>query len=423
MMVGTKGPHSPVRAEQFMKIRVAVMFGGKSVEHEVSVISGIQALEHLDLHKYDPIPVYISRENQMYVGSDIGKIDAYRDIPGLLARSQRVMFVNQGGDVFLAALPSGKTVQQIDVAMPVVHGTNEEDGVLQGYLRTIGVPFTGCDVAASAVGMDKAFQKTIVREAGVPVLDCIVLYNDDYSTIETTMDRCEHEIGYPLIVKPACLGSSVGIGIAKDRSEFERCLDDAFSYADKILVERAVTNLREINCSVVGDMGGARASVCEEPMHTGTFLTYEDKYGSGGGGSTKGVKGSDTASGSGSGSGGQSQGMVELARKIPAPISDEMTAQIQDYSVRAFRAMNCAGVVRIDYILDSSTGEVFLNEINTIPGSLAFYLWEATGMKYPQLLDELIRIALRRHRNEDALSFSFETHILDNRKSTGTKKV
>ena len=305
--------------------------------------------------------------------------------------------------------------------MPVVHGTNEEDGVLQGHLRTIGVPFTGCDVAASAVGMDKAFQKTIVREAGVPVLDCVVLYNDDYRDIESTMDRCETEIGYPLIVKPACLGSSVGIGIAKDRTELEKCLDDAFSYADKILVEHAVTNLREINCSVVGDMGGARASVCEEPMHTGTFLTYEDKYGGGSGGGTKGVKGASAPAASDSG--GQSQGMVELARKIPAPISDETTALIQHYSVQAFRAMNCAGVVRIDYILDSETGEVFLNEINTIPGSLAFYLWEATGTTYPELLDELIRIALRRHRNEDALSFSFETHILDNRSSTGTKKV
>ena len=410
-----------------MKIRVAVLFGGKSVEHEVSVISGIQALEHLDTRKYDPIPVYISRDNHMYCGSDIGKIDAYRDIPGLLARSQRVMFVNQGSDVVLAAVPSGKTVHQIDVAMPVVHGTNEEDGVLQGHLRTIGVPFTGCDVASSAVGMDKAFQKMIVRDAGVPVLDCIVLYNNDYSAIEQTMDRCEQEIGYALIVKPACLGSSVGIGIAKDRAELEKCLDDAFSYADKILVERAVTNLREINCSVYGDMSDARASVCEEPMHTGTFLTYEDKYGSGGGGSKDGTKGVASADGnaaaSGSGSGGQSQGMVELARKIPAPIDDETTALIQDYSVRAFRAMNCAGVVRIDYILDSVTGEVFLNEINTIPGSLAFYLWEATGITYPELLDGLIRIALRRHRNEDALSFSFETHILDNRQSTGTKKV
>ena len=409
-----------------MKIRVAVMFGGKSVEHEVSVISGIQALEHLDTQKYDPIPVYISRDNQYYIGSDIGKIDAYRNIPGLLARSQRVTFLNEGGDVFLAALPSGKVMQQIDVAMPVVHGTNEEDGVLQGYLRTIGVPFTGCDVAASAVGMDKAFQKMVIRDAGVPVLDCIVLYNNDYRDIEATMDRCEAEVGYPLIVKPACLGSSVGIGIAKDRGELEKCLDDAFSYADKILVERAVTNLREINCSVYGDMSDARASVCEEPMHTGTFLTYEDKYGSGGGGSkdgTKGVAPADGNSSAGSSEGGQSQGMVELARKIPAPISDEMTARIQDYSVRAFRAMNCAGVVRIDYILDSETNEVFLNEINTIPGSLAFYLWEATGIKYPDLLDGLIRIALRRHRNEDALSFSFETHILDNRQNTGTKKV
>ena len=408
-----------------MKIRVAVLFGGKSVEHEVSVISGIQALEHLDAQKYDPTPVYITRDNEMYIGTDIGKIDAYRDIPGLVARSQRVIFVNQGGDVCLAELPSGKTLRQIDVVLPVVHGTNEEDGVLQGHLRTIGVPFAGCDVAASAVGMDKAFQKTIVREAGVPVLDCIVLYTGDYTVIEATMDRCEAEIGYPLIVKPACLGSSVGIGIAKDRKELEKCLDDAFSYADKILVERAVTNLREINCSVVGDMGSARASVCEEPMHTGTFLTYEDKYGGGSGGGAKGMKGAPAngAAGSSSSSGGQSQGMVELARKIPAPISDETTALIQDYSVRAFRAMNCAGVVRIDYILDSETGEVFLNEINTIPGSLAFYLWEATGTSYPELLDELIRIALRRHRNEDALSFSFETHILDNRSSTGTKKV
>ena len=260
-----------------MKTKVAMMFGGKSVEHEVSVISGIQAILSMDTDKYDVIPVYITKNNEMYVGDDIGKIECYKDIDGLLKRSQRVIMINEGEKVSLVSYPLKKfgknTEINIDIAFPVVHGTNVEDGAFQGYLKTLGIPFVGCDVTASAVGMDKYIMKMVLKENGVPVLDAKVYTLSDYAQMETLLDNVEKTFGYPVIVKPVNLGSSVGISVAKDRLELSNSVDDAFRYASKILVEHAITNLREINCSVLGDENEAEASECEEPLHTKDILS------------------------------------------------------------------------------------------------------------------------------------------------------
>ncbi len=389
-----------------MKLKVALLFGGKSVEHEVSVISGIQAYRSMDTDKYDVLPVYMTKNNEMYVGDDIGKIEEYKDINALLAKSRRVIMVNNEGKVQLMAYPFKKLgknpVYDIDLVFPVVHGTNVEDGALQGYLKTMGIPFAGCDVTASAVGMDKYIQKVILKEAGVPVLDALTFVLSDYEDMDKLMDRIEKEIGYPVIVKPVNLGSSVGISVAHDRVELADSIDDAFRYASRILVEHAITRLREINCSVLGDENAAEASECEEPLHSKDILSYEDKYVS-------------------NAKGGGSKGMASVSRKIPADLSPEKREEVRAMAVRAFKALGCSGVSRIDFMIDEDTDKFYFNEINTIPGSLAFYLWEPLGVPYKELLSRMIDLALKRSRNEENLTFTFDTNILSSASFGGSK--
>ncbi len=383
-----------------------MLFGGKSVEHEVSVITGIQALLAMDNDKYDVTAVYMNKKNEMYVGDDIGKIESYKDIDGLIARSHRVIPVNNDGKVQLVSYPPkkfGKNITiDVDVVFPAVHGTNVEDGALQGYLKTIGVPFVGCDVTASAVGMDKYITKMILKEAGVPVLDAKIFTLSDYEDMELLADRIEKDIGYPVIIKPVNLGSSVGISVAGDRVELFNSIDDAFRYASKILAEHAITNLREINCSVLGDENEAEASECEEPLHTKDILSYEDKY-------------VNNAKGSGS------KGMASVSRKIPAEISEDLREQIRSTAVKSFKALGCNGVSRIDFMIDEDTGKLYFNEINTIPGSLAFYLWEPLGVPYSELLDRMIKLAMKRVRTESGLTFTFDTNILNSASLGGSK--
>ncbi len=383
-----------------------MLFGGKSVEHEVSVITGIQALLSMDTDKYDVIPVYMTKSNDMYVGDDIGKIESYKDIDGLLKRSQRVIMVNEKDQVRLVAYPPKKLGRNpeidIDVAFPAVHGTNVEDGALQGYLKTIGIPFVGCDVTASAVGMDKYIMKMILKEAGVPVLDAKAYTLSDYAEMDIMLAGIEKTFGYPVIIKPVNLGSSVGISVARSKAELASSIDEAFRYATKVLVEHAITNLREINCSVLGDENEAEASECEEPLHTKDILSYEDKY----------VKNSK---------GGGSKGMASVSRKIPADLTPEKREEVRALAVRSFKALGCNGVSRIDFMIDDDDGKLYFNEINTIPGSLAFYLWEPLGVSYKELLDRMIRLSLKRVRTEQNLTFTFDTNILNSASFGGSK--
>ena len=402
-----------------MKTRVAIMYGGKTVEHEVSVISGIQAVMAMDTDKYEVIPVYLNKDNEMYIGEGIGNIASYKDIPALLAKSQRVIMINEGGQTMLLPYPvrkwGGPKPVPVDIAFPVVHGTNVEDGALQGYLKTVGVPFVGPDVTASAVSMDKFVTKAVLKMHGIPVLDAEVYTLSDYENMDTLVPAIEDRFGYPVIVKPVNLGSSVGIGIAKTGAELVNALDDAFRYATRVLVEHAIANLREINCAVLGDENEAVASECEEPFHTSGILSYEDKYVNSGGG--KGGKNGGSKGGQGS----KGAGMANLARKIPADLSPEEREKVRDLAVRSFQALGCNGVSRIDFMIDEDTGELLFNEINPIPGSLSFYLWEPVGMPYTELLDRMIQLAVKRQRQEESVTFTFDTNILKNANLGGSK--
>ena len=387
------------------------MFGGKSVEHEISIISAIQAIGHLNKEKYDVIPIYITKNNEFYIGEKVGDIKSYTDINSLLKESQRVIMLNEGGKVKLIRYPMKKfgknELDYIDVAFPVVHGTNVEDGTLQGYLQMFNIPYVGCDVLSSAVGMDKYVMKTVLKDNGIPVLDCKCFtakeYDDD---VDAVIEKVETAIGYPVIVKPVNLGSSIGISKAENRDELYDSLDTAFRYASKVLIETAVQNLKEINCSVLGDYEEAEASECEEPVSSDKILTFAEKYI--GDGSAKGAKGTK---GGVKGSGG-SKGMATLKRKIPADITDEQRTLIREYAVKAFKCLGCGGVSRIDFMMDTKTGNIWLNEINTIPGSLSFYLWEPLGVKYTELLDRMISLALKRERENSSITYTFDSNVL-----------
>lgn len=384
-----------------MKTRVAVLFGGRSVEHEVSIITGIQAFCALNRDKYDPIPLYISKDNRFYTGEALGKIETYRDMKACMAAATQVLLVPSANGVDMIRYPTKKfgnnLIGSFEVALPAVHGTNVEDGTLMGMLEMLNVPYASCDIMSSAIGMDKYLMKAALNHAGVPVLPALSFSGKEYAqNSDAVADRIEAGLGYPVIVKPVNLGSSVGISRADNRDKLIAALDDAFGFAARALVERAVTPLREINCAVLGDADEARASVCEEPVNSDEILSYRDKYLSGGKSSKSGKSG----------------GMSDLKRRCPADIPDEMARTVQELAVKTFRTLGCSGVARIDFLNNPETGELWVNEINTIPGSLSFYLWEAAGLPFDKLLDEMISLAFKRHRDRDALNFDYDTNIL-----------
>ena len=403
-----------------MKIKVGVLFGGKTVEHEISIISAIQAMGYLDRSKYDVIPIYITKNNEFYVGEEVGKIESYTDIASLIKNSQRVIMVRDDNKVNLIKYPqkmfSKGVVDYIDIAFPIVHGTNVEDGTLQGFLKMFNIPYVGCDVLSSAVGMDKYVMKTVLKDNGIPVLDCKCYTAKQYDeNEEAIIEEIENAVGYPLIVKPVNLGSSIGISKAENRTELYDSLDTAFRYATKVLVETAVQNLKEINCAVLGDYEDAEASECEEPVSSDKILTFTEKYiGDGSAKGAKGAKGGVKSSGS--------KGMATLKRKIPADITAEQRDTIRNLAVKAFKCLGCGGVSRIDFMMDTATGNIWLNEINTIPGSLSFYLWEPIGVKYSELLDRMISLALKREREGENITYTFDSNVLQGVKLGGGTK-
>lgn len=387
-----------------MKIKVGVFFGGNSVEHEISIISATQAMTAIDKNVYDVVPVYITRKNEFYCGENIGKVESYSNIDQLLKTSQRVVPVKGGNQMELYKYPFGmfskKPLEQIDIAFPIVHGTNVEDGTLQGFLQYFNIPVVGCDVLASAVGMDKYVMKMILADSNIPVLEGMRIHNLEFEEKEeTVIAAIEKKFTYPVIIKPINLGSSVGIKIGRDNEGLREAVKYAFEFATDILVEPAITNLREINCSVLGDMEEAIASECEEPFNSDEILSYKDKYLST----------------------GASKGMASVKRKLPADIDDAVKTEIQELAVRTFKALRCNGVVRIDFMIDNDTNRVYVNEVNTIPGSLAFYLWKASGIGYTEQLTRMIKLAFKRARENKAISFEYDTNILEGFSFGGSK--
>lgn len=378
-----------------MKTTVGLLFGCPSVEHEVAIISALQAMAALDEEKYEPIPIYISKQGTWYMGEGLKNVENFKDLPTLLAGCEKVIMSLNSGDGTVFLYPQGfrnkKPLTRIDVFLPVMHGTYGEDGCLQGLLDMLQIPYCGPGPLAAAAGMDKVVQKALCKMGNIPVLDCFWFYSDEWALREPELIDCiERKFSYPVIVKPANLGSSVGIQIANNRADLIESIESAVGYSQKILVERVITNLKEINVAVLGDGFEAETSVLEEPLSQDEILSFADKYLSG----------------------GKTAGMASLKRRIPAEISDSLAQRIQEIALDAFYCLNGSGVWRLDFMIDQDSDEVFLNEVNTIPGSLSFYLWEPKGISYTALLERLIAIGLKVRRRREQTVVSFESNIL-----------
>lgn len=387
-----------------MKIKVGVIFGGESVEHEVSVISAMQAMNKLDQEKYEIIPIYITKDREWYTGEMLKDIEVYQDLSLIKKYGKNVVLYYRDGSFVLQKKNFPRTiVGEVDIVLPVVHGTNVEDGGLQGYLQTIGVPFVGSDVYASVVGQDKVFMKDIWKNAKLPMTDYVWFYDIDYKQDSDEVIKKVEKLSYPVIVKPATTGSSVGIAVCGNREELVSAIDDAIQYDKKILVEEVVQNLKEVNIAVMGNYEHQKVSEIEEVLSANKFLTYADKYIGDGKGKLKGVKAPVK---------GASKGMASANRKLPAELPEKVRKEVEEVAREAFRALGSSGNSRIDFLVDEKTNKVYINEINSIPGSLAFYLWEAKEIDFSTVLDEMINIGVKDYKKRVSKTHSFETNIL-----------
>ncbi|MEW6172232.1 MAG: D-alanine--D-alanine ligase family protein [Bacillota bacterium] len=381
---------------------VGVFFGGVSVEHEVSIITAHQAIGIMK-NKYNIVPIYITKKGEWYTGKALLKVENFNNIDKLIKSCARVTLLSNGDKKVLFKFPFnviGKNIiEEIDIAFPIFHGSKGEDGTIQGFFETLDIPYVGCDVLSSAICMDKIATKLLLRESNIPVVDFYWFFSRNWpEKFPEIRNYVGDKLGYPVIVKPSNLGSSIGIKKAKDEVELEEAIEIAGIFSEKILIEKAIKNFREINCSVLGDIGGCEVSCCEEPISSEEILSYNDKYMHN---STKGMSGAK--------------------RIIPAEIDSIHEEKIKSMARDAFVKLNCNGVARVDFLIDKDTSEVFFNEINTIPGSLAFYLWEASGKTFEELTDFLIKLALKRKQNQREIITTFENNLLENYVTMGVK--
>ncbi len=393
------------------KLQLGVIFGSRSCEHEVAIISAIQLMRHVDRDKYDVIPVYISQEGAWYTGAPLLDIKNYvpafkADVPGILrvqpdvtARSGALIGYDRGG---LLRGGSRSIVARLDCAIPVMHGLHGEDGSLQGLLELMDIPYASTGVAGSAIAMDKILMKQCFRGMGFPVLRDMPLTRSAWKkdAVEV-IKQVEATLPYPVFVKPANLGSSIGVSRAEDFQSLSDALEVAFSFDRRVLVEEAVNQPIEVNCAVLGFDDEVMPSVVEMPLTGGELLDFGDKYLRGGG----------------------AKGMASLSRVVPAPIGDALTQRVRDLSCDIFRALDCKGVIRVDYMIDPATDALTITEINAIPGSLAFYLWDKSdpAIAYPRLIDHMVTCALRAWEEKEENNLAFKSDILRNVSLDGAK--
>ncbi len=387
-----------------MKLNLGVMFGGKATEHEISVISAIQAINNLNKDKYNIIPLYLSKDNTMYFGEELKNIDTYKDLKNINKKTSIVNIIKKNNEFLIMKMHFPyKILGKLDLILPIFHGYNTEDGTIAGYLEMLGIPYCESDIYASVIGQDKIMQKQVLASCDIPVVNYRYFYESEYQNDAKSVLKKVKELAYPMIIKPARQGSSVGIKVATDDQSLQKAIESALNYDEKILVEEVIDNLCELNCSVLGDNYHYEPSQIEEVYSSSSFLTFEDKYLSDGGKK------------------GPSKGMASAGRKVPAEISKTLQKKIENYSVEACKALNTSGIVRIDYLLNKKTEEVYLNELNIIPGSLSFYLWSGKGVDYSELLDRIIDCGIQKYKNKAKKFTSFDTNVLEG--FNGTKGI
>jgi D-alanine-D-alanine ligase len=383
-----------------------VAFGGVSPEHEVSVLTAIQAISALEESEYNCIPLYVTKSGRWLTGEKLLDLSNYKEISKLQSDSVSCAFVkDETGKTHLKEQDGGGFFSKpksypVYAVLCAFHGSEGENGSFQGVCEMMNVPYSGSGVLGSSLGMDKVKAKLVAAANGIPVTKAVNFYESDWEKEQKDIITVAEDFDYPLIVKPVSLGSSIGVAIANDKAELIDAVETAFRYDAHILIEEAVNPLMEINCSVMGTPDDCRPSVCEKPLgHTET-LSFEDKYQSGD---------------------GADKGMASADRVIPADISKELTKKIQNLATKTFSALDASGLARLDFLVNANTKEVYFNEINTIPGSFSFYLWDKSDINFRQLIEELIDIGLQQHRAKNGRVRSYETNLLSEKALKGIK--
>ncbi len=376
-----------------MKTKIGVIFGGCSVEHEVSIITAVQAMEYIDHEKYEIVPIYIDKKRRWFTGANLLKMESYKDLDNIFATE--VCLIKKGSEFVLVKAKGllKKEIKSIDLAFPIVHGKGVEDGSLSGFLETIGIPYIGCSMLGASLGQDKVVQKQVLRSDDIPVVNFIWFYESEYLNNKKNILKNVKDLGYPVIVKPARLGSSIGITYVKDESEISEAIETACEYDEKIVIEEVVPNLLEVDCAVIGNEEKIETSLIGEMNTNNSFLTFEDKYLSEGGEKS-------------------SKCDNESGFIIPARLDKEIENKIIDLSKKAFRSLNLKGITRFDFLVDKESKNVYVNEPNTIPGCLAFFFFTPKGITYTKLLDDVIKMTLDDYKKNMKKTTSFESNVL-----------
>lgn len=386
------------------RYRVGVIFGSRSTEHEVSIVTAMQVIRFLS-KRHDVVPIYITKDGTWLTGQKLASIDVYKAFdpkdPDLHAI---VITPDTGLQTILDPLPKGFLSKpkrlDLDVIFPVFHGAHGEDGTIQGLLELANLPYVGAGVLGSCIGIDKIVTKAVLSEHGLPVLEYLWFTRFDWKqNHQEVVAKVQRRFSFPVIVKPASLGSSIGIQRAENLEDLQFAIDTAIHYGKRILVEPSIENKQEINCSVLGNENPI-PSVCEQPVSRDVFLSYRDKYLH------------DRSD----------RGMEGAARIIPAPIVSELTERIQQLAIQAFRCIGGLGIARVDFILDRETDSIYVNELNTMPGSISYYLWEPSGIMPEQLVDRLIELAFQAHREKCTTTYSIATPLLQQADLLALKK-
>lgn len=381
-----------------------IAFGGTSPEHEVSVLTAIQTASVLKGTSFNLVPLYITKNGRWLTGQHLFDLKEYENLKLAEEKSTPCIFTKSStGQTLLSEQKEGLLSRNkeyvIDAVLTAFHGSYGENGAFQGVFEAFNVPYTGSGVKASSIGMDKVTAKELCKSAGIMVVDGVDFYETAWAKNRDKWLKKIEALSYPLVVKPVSLGSSIGVTIVNDQRSLLTAIETAFRYDEHLMVEKAVSPLIEVNCSVTGTPDDCRASVCERPLGKDELLTFEDKY-----------QADESA-----------KGMASAERIIPADISDELSEAVRKTSCKIFSSFGCSGVARLDFLVNSETNQFYFNEINTIPGSFSFYLWKESGTSFKALLLDMITVAKEQHRKKNGRIQSYETNLLSQKAVKGLK--
>jgi len=385
------------------KINIGVFFGGKSPEHDISITTGQFTIVGLKKLDYSVTPIYLDKQGKWYIDEKLGSLETFLDPEkkedylcaltpysfdlNSSVASQKIIFQKQG--------LMRKTVT-IDIAFPTFHGLNGEDGTIQGLFELLNVPYIGCGVASSALTMDKIFTKLIYQSKDILTPDFLSFNSFDWGKNEDTiLQKITESLKWPIFVKPARLGSSIGITKTQNYEELKMACELGFHYDERIIVEEAVENLMDLTCCVIGNEH-TQTSLVQETSFTEGLLSYEDKY----------LK-----------DGGTQTGQAQNSIIIPARIDEETTNKIREMSAQIFKLFDCSGIARVDFLYNKQTRQLYANEVNTLPGTLYHHLWEKSNLKFEELLEKLINWAQKKHQTKNKVTYSFDSNLLQTAKA------